>query len=166
MAKQQDESSFWSELLATNLYKRNQGRLTRQLTAVSLLLILFFGAWTLSQGLLGDYRWYRTVTQDDGTVSQIEDPTLTGLIRVGIPLVICAIGTWLAFRAVNYPRFADFLISVEAEMDKVSWPGWPELWISTIVVILTMFALGFVLLFFDVFWQWFFALPFIRFLRF
>ena len=166
MAKKQDEASFWAALLATNLYKRNQGRLTRQLSAVALLLVLFFGAWTLSQGLLADFRWYRIVKEDDGTETQIEVSVLTNLVRIGFPVALCASGTWVIFRLVNYPRFADFLISVEAEMDKVSWPSWPELWVSTVVVIVTMFVLGVVLLSFDIFWQWFFSLPFIRFLRF
>jgi len=170
MAKKQDEASFWAALLATNLYKRNQGRLTRQLSAVALLLVLFFGAWTLSQGLLADFKWNRIVkvTEDDGTVTetQVPVPVLTHLVRIGLPLAICAIGTWVVFRIVNFPRFADFLISVEAEMDKVSWPSWPELWVSTVVVIVTMFMLGILLLGFDTFWYWFFSLPYIRFLRF
>lgn len=170
MAKKQDETSFWAALLSANLYKRNQGRLTRQLSAVALLLVLFFGAWTLSQGLLADFKWNRTVkvTEDDGTVAEnrIDVPQLTNLVRIGFPLAMCAIGTWVIFRLVSFPRFADFLISVEAEMDKVSWPSWPELWVSTVVVIVTMFLLGILLLGFDTFWYWFFSLPFIRFLRF
>ncbi|MBT4863530.1 MAG: preprotein translocase subunit SecE [Planctomycetaceae bacterium] len=79
-------------------------------------------------------------------------------ISIGIPVLLCAIGLWLVFRAVNFPRFADFLISVEAEMDKVSWPGRPELYRSTAVVVSTMFLLGFMLLAYDVFWKFFFEL--------
>ncbi len=36
------------------------------------------------------------------------------------------VGLWLCFRLVNMPRFADFLIAVEAEMNKVSWPTRPR----------------------------------------
>lgn len=106
MAKKNGESTFWSELLATGFYKRNQGRLARQLTAVFILAFVFFGVWRLSQGPLLSY---------DSSV------------RVGIPTLIFAFAAWVVFRAVNYPRFADFLISVQAEMDKVSWSTWPEL---------------------------------------
>jgi preprotein translocase subunit SecE len=51
------------------------------------------------------------------------------------------------------PRFADFLIAVEAEMNKVSWPTRIELVRSSIVVIFTIFGLMFVLYFFDIFWR-------------
>jgi preprotein translocase subunit SecE len=130
--------SFWGEVTRLELYKRNQGRLTRQLTALGFALIILFGAWTLSQGPLAGY----------------ENPW----IRVGIPTLVAGLGAWLVFRAINYPRFADFLISVEAEMDKVSWPGRRELFRSTAVVIGVMFLLGFVLFAYDIVWQWFFKL--------
>ena len=136
MAKKKGYSSFWGELLAFDLYKRNQGRLTRQVTIGVLALVVFFGAWTLSQGILSDYKdtW----------------------IKVGIPIAISAIGAWVIFRVANFPRFADFLISVEGEMDKVSWSRKAELYRATIVVISTMFFLGAVLLTYDIIWQWFF----------
>lgn len=111
--------------------------MTRQVTAVAIAFACCFGAWSLSQGMLGDF----------------QRP-----ISVGIPLLIGVLGVWVAFRLVNYPRFADFLISVQAEMDKVSWTSWPELRRSAAVVIVTMFFLGFVLLMYDFFWQWLFKL--------
>jgi preprotein translocase subunit SecE len=131
MGKARTETAVWSELLRFDLYKRTQGRLARQLTALALGLVIFFGAWTLSQGPLAEYG---------------------AMIRQGLPLLICAIGAWLIFRLVNYPRFADFLISVQAEMDKVSWADRSELYRATIVVLSTMFFLGFVLFLYDIFW--------------
>jgi len=68
-----------------------------------------------------------------------------------------------AYRLVNFPRFADFLISVEAEVSKVTWATWDQLWRSTAVVIVIMFLLAFLLLAFDMFWQFIFKL--IGFLR-
>jgi len=59
---------------------------------------------------------------------------------------------------VNYPKFADFLVSVEAEMAKVSWPSKGELYRATVVVIVTMFLLAAMLFAFDTIWQWFFRL--------
>ncbi len=35
-------------------------------------------------------------------------------------LVLGAVGVWFGYRVVNYSVFADFLIAVEAEMNKVS----------------------------------------------
>ena len=51
------------------------------------------------------------------------------------------------------PSFADFLIAVEAEMNKVSWPTRTELVRSSLVVIFLMFFMALILVFFDVFWQ-------------
>ncbi|MGE3315673.1 MAG: preprotein translocase subunit SecE [Planctomycetaceae bacterium] len=129
--KKNAETTLWSEMLTVSFYKRNQGRLTRQLTAAAILVIVFFGLWRLSQGpLAGEPAW----------------------LRVGIPTLVFAAAAWGAFRAVNYPRFADFLISVQAEMDKVSWSTWPELWRATAVVVGTMFLLAVVLFVYDQLW--------------
>jgi preprotein translocase subunit SecE len=63
---------------------------------------------------------------------------------------------WAAYRIVNLPVFADFLIAVEAEMNKVSWPSWSELVRWSMVVIIVIFSIGFLLAAFDMFWVWFF----------
>lgn len=239
MANPQNGSSFRAELFKFTLYKRNQGRLVRQLSAVAAAVLIFFGCYTLSKGPMSGFvnsylttsvryvgskadpsldqsieslaekhgghlaesaegRRYRELTfhfptsvrwsRDPDLVSKMTESggefvgevqsTHEGKVRlsklrpqsrravglaVGIPVLLCLIGFWMVFRAINYPRFADFLISVEAEMDKVSWPGRPELYRSTAVVVSTMFLLGFMLLAFDVGWKWFFEL--IYFLR-
>ena len=134
MANTKNNSAFWHELLSARLYKRNQGRMTRQFTAVAVGVVSFFGTWTLK-----DY--WLTAFEDNSWV------------YYGIPAAIFALAIWVAYRLVNYPRFADFLISVEAEIDKVSWASWPELYRSTIVVIGTMLFLGATLFVFDVVWQ-------------
>lgn len=139
MAKKKDDVRFWDNMLQTGLYKRNQGRLTRQLTAVGFGLIILLGTWTLAKGPLGGY-------------------TDRPWIHVGIPLVLALLGGWAIYRAVNFPRFSDFLISVEAEMDKVTWASKQDLYRSTIVVIGTMFFLGFTLFVYDLWWQWFFRM--------
>lgn len=132
MAKKTENASFVSELLQASLYKRNQGRRARQLTALALALVTFFGTWTLSQGPLGEYGTW---------------------IRVGVPLLVFVAAAWVVFRAVNFPRFADFLISVEAEMDKVSWSSRQELQRAAIVVLSVMFFLGLVLFTYDILWR-------------
>ena len=142
MAKNKAETTWKAELVSLNFYKRNQGRLTRQLTALAIAGIVIMGAWTLSQGPLSTY----------------SDP-----VRKGIPFALSALAIWVAFRVVNVPRFADFLISVEAEMDKVTWASREELQRATIVVIATMVFIGLVLLAYDVFWVWFFT--FVRILQ-
>jgi|TARA_B110000014_G_scaffold103497_1_gene71005 preprotein translocase subunit SecE len=114
-------------------YKRTQGRVTRQLTAASISLVVFFGAYTLYQTLLTE--------------------NMTAWIPLWSAMSVTAVGLWSTFRIIHWPRFADFLISVEAEMDKVTWSDWSELKRSTAVVLVTMVVLTLVLFVFDVFWQ-------------
>ena len=70
--------------------------------------------------------------------------------------MLAVVGLWAAYRSVNLPAFADFLIAVEAEINKVSWPSWGEMWRWTVVVIVMIFSIGLLLAAFDVFWVWFF----------
>ena len=76
----------------------------------------------------------------------------------GLPTVLAVVGLWAAYRVVNLPAFADFLIAVEAEMNKVSWPSWSELVRWSVVVIVVIFSIGLLLAAFDFFWVWFFKL--------
>ena len=60
------------------------------------------------------------------------------------------------------PRFADFLIAVEAEMNKVSWPTRPELVRAVFVVLFTVFFMAAVLFGYDVVWKTVFGLLGVR----
>jgi preprotein translocase subunit SecE len=73
-------------------------------------------------------------------------------VQYAVPSVLLVIGMWIGYRLVNYPPFADFLIAVEAEMNKVSWPTWRELSRSTIVVIVLIVGLTLVLFSLDLIW--------------
>jgi len=120
-------------MFSAELYKRSQGRVTRQVTFGALALITAMGCWSLNGQLAF------------GT-AQSTRYAVVGAVLLG--------GWWLGFRLVNMPRFADFLISVEAEMSKVSWPTRSDLVKSSAVVMVTIFGLAFVLFFYDVIWQW------------
>lgn len=123
--------NFWNELTAVSLYKRNQGRLARQLTAAGIGLGIALGAyWLYDQVLLG----------------------LNPAVRVAIPALIIAIGGWATFRLINWPTFAEFLIAVEGEMNKVTWATKTELIRATIVVLVTMLFLGAILTVYDIVW--------------
>jgi len=135
MARAADDASFFGELASPNIYKKNQGRLTRQLTAIAAALVFILGAWTMSNTLLAEF----------------DRP-----IRIGVPCAIGLAGMWIGFRLVNYPKFADFLISVEAEMDKVSWPDWPYLLRATGVVLGVMILSAGYLWVWDIVWIEFF----------
>jgi preprotein translocase subunit SecE len=63
----------------------------------------------------------------------------------------------VAFRFVNIPKFADFLVSVESELEKVTWPSRHEVIQATIVVLVAMFSLGVFLFLIDLLWTWLFS---------
>ena len=132
MAKAKTETSFWSNFLIPGLFKPNQGRVVRQVTAATIGIVLVTAAWRVRATLLVE-----------------KEPALS----LGIPLAIAACGLWFAYRLVNWPSFANFLISVEAELDKVSWADWGYLKRATVVVLVVMFAMGAYLYLADFFWQ-------------
>lgn len=74
------------------------------------------------------------------------------LMRIGIPALVLCVGLWIAYRIVNLANFADFLISVEAEMSKVSWPTKTELVRGSVVVLITILFLAGFLFMFDFIW--------------
>ncbi len=59
----------------------------------------------------------------------------------------------MAWRIVNYPAFADFLIATEAELNKVSWTTRPRLIQDTIVVLVTTLLLALFLFLMDQTWR-------------
>ena len=113
-------------------YKRNQGQIARRTTFGALALIVIVGCWRLSE----------------------ENSDQTQLMHYWVPLAFMAIGLWASFRIVQMPSFADFLISVEGEMNKVSWPSRGELFRATLVVILVVFFLAFLLFAYDAVLTW------------
>jgi preprotein translocase subunit SecE len=71
----------------------------------------------------------------------------------GLPLLVLAAGLWISYRVVNITRFADFLIAVEAEMNKVTWPSRTELVRSSLVVIFVIVFMAILLFGYDFFWR-------------
>lgn len=127
--------AFVQELFHTGIYKRSQGRITRQVTFAAIALAVVVGLWRLSLMLSTSF----------GTQ-----------VGFAVPGVLLLVGLWMSYRMVNVPEFADFLIAVEAEMNKVSWPTRAELYRSCVVVLVTLFLLSAVLFIFDVAWGLFF----------
>ena len=74
-------------------------------------------------------------------------------MQFSLATIFALVGAWLSFRLVNIPNFADFLIAVEAEMNKVSWPTRGELVRSSLVVMFCIFFLVVVLFGYDLFWR-------------
>ena len=72
--------------------------------------------------------------------------------------IVAVLGIWASFRAINYPTFADFLVSVEAEMSKVSWPSKQELYLNTRVVLIFMALFTILIFLYDVIFRFIFGL--------
>ena len=126
-------NSFVQSMLQADLYKKTQGKKVRQGTAYALAIIFLVAAYQTTVML-------RNATWANEAIAYIAG----GLIF--------ALGAWISYRIVNWPRFADFLISVEAEMNKVSWPTRSELIRSSVVVLVVLFILAIALFLFDIIW--------------
>ena len=131
MSKALDEQSLFSSFLGTGIYKRTQGRLVRQATAVAIFAFVVVGCWRLKEAVLSES---------------------SRAVQLGVPVAVAALGAWLAYRIVNYPPFTNFLISVEAEMAKVNWPSWEYLKRAAFVVVGTMFLFAAFLAVCDALW--------------
>ena len=134
MAQAKTQSSFLSEIFAAGLYKKTQGRVVRQVTAAVIALLAVAAAYRLYS--------YLTTAYDRSPEESLIYAAITAVV-----------GLWLAFRVVNWPRFADFLINVEIEMSKVSWASWDYLVRATIVVVTVMFLIGAMLFVYDLMWK-------------
>jgi preprotein translocase subunit SecE len=136
LANQKGEAArtggFWSELFRFGIYKPHQGRIVRQLSFLALAILLCLAAIELHR-------------------FRLLDQLFTGA-RYLFLMVFIGLALWVSYRVVNYSRFADFLIAVEAEMNKVSWPTKQELWRASLVVIFVIFAMAIILYFFDIVW--------------
>ena len=129
-------SGFFRELFRFSTYKRTQGQLVRKLTMLGIVVLFAWGALRFINPQIG-FLFY--ASRGDTAAQWV----------YGTAGLVALIGMWLAFRAVNFPRFADFLIAVEAEMVKVSWPSAKELYITTVVVITVMLIITMSLFCFD-----------------
>jgi len=74
-------------------------------------------------------------------------------VQFTLPLLLLALGIWFAWRTVNLPTFADFLIATEAELNKVSWTTQKRLVQDTIVVLVTVVLMALYLFSMDVMWK-------------
>ena len=138
-------------------YKGNQGVRVRRGTIVGILAIGAFGIVAMvTNHLFGVYReggndWYWIVpfSREANTIRYVP---LMFKVHLLMPIVCAVALFWIAWRTVNVPMFADFLIATEAEMNKVSWTNRRRLVQDTIVVLVTVFLFTTFLFITDVVW--------------
>ena len=102
------------------------------------------------QQQLNNWEWSIPFTGEDAA----RDVSIPLMFKVHLvmPIVLAVALLWIAWRVVNWPTFADFLIATEAEMNKVSWTTRKRLVQDTIVVLVTVFLLTTFLFVVDIVW--------------
>jgi preprotein translocase SecE subunit len=142
MARFEDQNWF-----TTHSYKPSQGQRVRRGTILGILVVAASGIYTLLRRnpLFGDWQIEAPFVDDWYWV-------LLPYQRYTLPLLIAVGALWIAWRVVNFPPFADFLIATEAEMNKVSWTTRKRLVQDTIVVLTTVVLMTLFLFFVDILW--------------
>lgn len=147
--------SGWFE---TNVFKGNQGVKIRRITVIALLVLGFWGIIVaVNQRAFGIERpsvpnnWEINIPFT-GTPDNPNTLPLMFKLHMVAPIVLGAVLIWFAWRIVNLPTFADFLIATEAEMNKVSWTTRKRLFQDTVVVLTTLFLLTVFLFVVDLLW--------------
>ena len=123
--------------MAFDIYKRGQGKYTRLYSAFGGILIVGLGCFQLYTKLqaLDLGLWVET------------------MVPVALFMILSVLVLWI----VNRPTVADFMISAEGEMKKVSWSSKKEIAVSTFVVIVVVVGMAALLGVTDLGLQLFFA---------
>jgi preprotein translocase SecE subunit len=139
------EEQGWFSMMP---YKRSQGQRVRRGTIMGILLLAGAGIFTLIQhGTLPHAPWKVAIPfTNDAYIILLPD------VQITLPLLLGFAAFWLAYRVVNFPVFADFLIATEAELNKVSWTSRKRLIQDTIVVLVTVLLLTIFLFVVDQVW--------------
>ena len=123
--------------MAFDIYKRGQGKYTRLYSAFAGIVIVGLGCFQLYTKLqaLDVGLWVET------------------MVPVALFIILSLLVLWI----VNRPTVADFMISAEGEMKKVSWSSRKEIAVSTFVVIVVVVGMAVLLGVTDIGLQLFFA---------
>jgi len=150
------EDSGWFDLSG---FKPNQGVRVRRGTVIGILTLVVCGLYVLVQHhTLANANWDIPVPfLGEGLVLP-----MMYQVNITVLLVIAAVSAWLAWRIVNWPTFADFLIATEAELNKVSWTTRKRLLQDTVVVLVTVVLFTVFLFAVDILWVYVLSNPFVR----
>ena len=114
-----------------DIYKRGQGKYTRLWSAFAVAIIAG----------LGCLRLYTKLEAASWGLS----PKTTLWIATMVPSGLFVIMAFVIFWLVNKPSVADFMVSAEGEMKKVSWSSRQEIYVSTFVVIAVVIIMSLLL---------------------
>jgi len=108
--------------MLTKIYKPGQGKYTRLCTGFSVATIVGFGC----------YRLYELLGAGDLSL------WITTMVPVVVFVALGVVLYWL----LNKPAVADFMIAAEGELKKVNWSSRKEIAVSTLIVIVVVFAMA------------------------
>ena len=114
-----------------DIYKRGQGKYTRLYSAFAAAIIAAAGCWKL----------YQKMEAIPMGLSRRTEMWIVTMVPVGLFVILAFLIFWL----VNKPSVADFMISAEGEMKKVSWSSRKEIAVSTSIVIIVVFVMAILL---------------------
>lgn len=121
--------------MAMTNYKKSQGRPTRQ---IALCVVIASLSWLLI------------------SVVALFVRRQVGIGWLSLCVLVVAVAGFISVAILNRPRWADFLISVQGEIDKVTWPSKSEVHKHTIVVLILLVSMAVIVFGFDIVWQWVF----------
>jgi len=123
-----------------DIYKSGQGKYTRLYSGLAVGAIVAIGCWRL-------YERLAVLNISDNAREWVQT-----LVPAGVFVVLCYLVFWL----VNRPTVADFMISAEGELKKVSWSSRKEVTVSTFIVIFVVILMACLLGLTDIFFKLFF----------
>jgi preprotein translocase SecE subunit len=143
-------------------FKASQGQRVRRATVMAIMVLVICGIitaiWhdTLRTGeRLIEVGNNLAMAKDAWIVNvPFSTQTFVALWRISltVPILMLVVSFWIAWRVVNWPTFADFLIATEAEMNKVSWTTRKRLYQDTVVVLVTVVLFTVFLFVVDIIW--------------
>jgi len=107
--------------MAFEIYKKGQGKYTRLWSAFAVAIVVGIGC----------FRLYQKLEAASFGVSAKTMLWIATMVPAGLFVILALVIFWL----VNKGSVADFMISAEGEMKKVSWSSKQEITVSTFVVI-------------------------------
>jgi preprotein translocase subunit SecE len=130
------------EFVSLEIYKRGQGQRMRWLTTGGIALLALWCSLSIY--------WELEASRPDGWT-----PAQWVWVVHCVPLAVFGIIMWITFRIVwGWPRFGEFLIATEAEMNKVSWAKWDQIRQATIVVLIVVVLMASYFYIVDVIWSY------------
>ena len=135
-------------------YKPEQGMVVRGTGLALIAALLAFGCWGLYFTVSAWGQWFRV------PLGGLVVPLLDVNVNVALLITLVALigGVLITANILGRPKTADLLIETETELQKVTWPSWPETANASIIVIFTTILMAALLFLFDLILRWLTAL--------